>query len=247
MHFASIISLAIFLGVAAAVPAPAEPAIVARDCSAELRRFNIERREKRDLGKRTFYNNIQNVTCVASPDAPRVNYVANPTVRTDVTDGQTGVPMILDVGVMDISTCRPLANTMVEVWSANAQGNYGSFLRGATATSSSGIAEFQTIFPGFSSGAANHINLLVHQESMSSPVAHVGQVFFTDRWTDVVTMQSPYNANTHARMMNAQDPNYATATKSGYSPIVDIESIQDDWPEGVIGYITVGVNPSKSV
>ncbi|KAJ8702099.1 hypothetical protein PTI98_000843 [Pleurotus ostreatus] len=247
MYFSSLVTLAVLFGAAAAVPTPAEHSLVARDCSAEVRRFNIERREKRGLGKRAFYNSIKNATCIVSPDAPRVNYVANPAVRTDVTDGQTGIALTLDVGVMDITTCQPLTNTMVEVWSANAQGNYGSYLRGATATSSSGIAEFQTIFPGYSSDGANHINLLVHQQSLGSPVTHVGQVFFTDRWTEVVSMTSPYNTNTHKLTKNAQDPNYTKASSSGYSPIVDIESINDDWPEGVVGYITVGVNPSKSV
>jgi len=29
----------------------------------------------------------------------------------------SGLELVLDVGLMDITTCKPLANTMVEVWS----------------------------------------------------------------------------------------------------------------------------------
>ncbi|KAF8899107.1 Intradiol ring-cleavage dioxygenase [Infundibulicybe gibba] len=138
---------------------------------------------------------------------------------------------------------------MVEVWSPNAQGSYGStFLRGAYTSASGGVAEFQTIFPGHTSDSANHINLMIHTSStMTGAVSHVGQVFFTDRWTDVVGMYGVYAQNTNARMLNSQDPNYATAGRGGYNAIVDIESIHDDWPEGVVGYITVGVNPSRRV
>lgn len=56
---------------------------------------------------------------------------------------------------------------------------------------------------------------------MTGGVSHVGQVFFTDRWTDVVSMTSPYNANTNARVLNAQDSNYATANSGGYNAVVE--------------------------
>jgi hypothetical protein len=63
---------------------------------------------------------------------------------------------------------------------------------------------------------------MIHtSKSMSGTVSHVGQVFFTDRWTDVVGMTSPYKKNTHTRILNAQDPNYATATAGGYNALVE--------------------------
>ncbi|KAF8899108.1 Intradiol ring-cleavage dioxygenase [Infundibulicybe gibba] len=216
-----------------------------RDCSSEISAFNLARREKRGHAKRTYYSGLLNVTCILSPEAPRDNYVANPLVRQDVTDGQAGIALTLDVGILDVTTCKPLPNAMVEIWSPNAQGNYGSsFLRGAFTSSSNGIAEFQTVFPGFTSSGANHINLMVHTSSaLTSTVSHVGQVFFTDKWTTIIGMSSPYNTNTHARVTNLDDPVYASANSAGFYPVVDVESIHDDWPEGIIGYITVGVKP----
>jgi protocatechuate 3,4-dioxygenase beta subunit len=106
---------------------------------------------------------------------------------------------------------------------ANALGNYGdTFLRGAFTSAANGVAQFQTIFPGFTSDGANHVNLMIHtSDSMSGTVSHIGQVFFTDRWTDVVGMTSEYNQNNHTRMLNARDPNYAAATAGGYNALVE--------------------------
>lgn len=150
--------------------------------------------------------------------------------------------MRLDVTVIDVTTCESMPNVMVEVWSckyeikrpkishyivtvlANAVGSYGSsFLRGAFTSARDGVAQFQTVFPGYTSTGANHVNLMVHaSDSMSgSTVSHVGQVFFTDRWTDVVSMTSPYNQNNNTRVCNSQDPNYAAATTGGYNAHVE--------------------------
>ncbi|KAF9024142.1 aromatic compound dioxygenase [Hymenopellis radicata] len=168
-------------------------------------------------------------------------------MQQDVSDGQAGIAFTLDIGIMDTTSCQPLSGVLVELWSSNATGQYGSFLRGATTTASNGIAEFQTIFPGYASDGANHFSIAVHAtSSMSSPVIHTGQLFFTDRWTDVVSMTADYQGNTNQRMVNSQDPNFAAANGGGYSAIVNVLSIYDDWPEGIIGDITVGVNPSSA-
>ncbi|KAJ7211564.1 aromatic compound dioxygenase, partial [Mycena pura] len=181
---------------------------------------------------------LNRLTCVLAPETPMTDYIANP-VRTDITEGQPGVAFTVDIGVMDTTTCKPLENVMVELWGANAVGEYGStFLRGATQTGSNGIAEFQTIFPGFTTGAANHLSMLVHSTSSeASGVSHSGQLFFTDSWTDVVSQYTNYNENKNARMKNAADPNFAAANKKGFNSIIDTESINDDWPEGIIGYL----------
>jgi len=57
--------------------------------------------------------------------------------------------------------------------------------------------------------------------SLLETILYVGQVFFTDRWTDVVAMTSPYNQNTNHRVLNAQDSNNATANSEGYNAIIE--------------------------
>ncbi|KAJ7724280.1 aromatic compound dioxygenase [Mycena metata] len=205
----------------------------------------------RSLLKRSFYPSMLNTSCVLAPETPSEDYTANPPVRVDVTEGQIGVAFTVDIGVMDVTTCKPLTGVMVEIWSPNAIGEYGTtFLRGATTTGSNGIAEFQTIFPGYTSDSANHLNILVRSSSSeSSSVVHFGRLFFTDPWSDIIDMYTVdgYNENTNTRVRNANDPVFAVANKGGFNSIIDIEEINDDWPEGIVGYITVGVNPKVNV
>jgi len=240
----SFFSIAVVCGLALAVPTAPVP----RDCSAEVREYNMARRDARGLSKRTFYTQMLNTTCVLAPETPSEDYIPDPPIRVDVTENQPGVLFTVDIGVMNTETCQPLTNVMVEIWSSNAVGQYGTtFLRGATTTASNGIAEFKTIFPGYTSDSANHLNILVHASSSeSSGVVHFGRLFFTDPWTDIIGMYTNYNQNKNSRVKNANDPVFAAANKNGFNSIIDIESIGDDWadPEGIIGYITVGVNPA---
>ncbi|KAF5388508.1 hypothetical protein D9757_004713 [Collybiopsis confluens] len=246
MHFSSLaICAAALCGMASAAPA-----LSARDCSAEAAAMNLARRAKRGLSPRSIYPNMPNEICVLAPEIPKTNYVrSGSVVRNNVSDGQAGVQLFMDIGVLDITTCKPLTNTVVEIWSPNAVGKYSNTaLRGAYPTGANGIAEIQTIFPGFTSDGANHINIAVHSgDSMSTTTSHNGRVFFTDGWTNIIGMSSPYNQNTNTRIMDLDDPIYIDANSNGYTAVVDIEEINDDWPEGIVGYITVGINPSLVV
>ncbi|KAJ7170210.1 aromatic compound dioxygenase [Mycena filopes] len=231
MHLSSLLSIAFVCGLAAAVP------------NAPMKRNGVS--------KRSFYPNMLNTTCVLAPETPSEDYVANPPVRVDVTENQIGVAFTVDIGVMDVTTCKPLTDVVVEIWSPNAVGQYGTtFLRGATTTGSNGIAEFQTIYPGYTSDSANHLNILVRSSSSkTSSVVHFGRLFFSDAWSDIIDMYTVdgYNKNTNTRVRNANDPVFKTANKNGFNSIIDVEEIHDDWPEGIIGYITVGVNPNAKV
>ncbi|KAJ4485764.1 aromatic compound dioxygenase [Lentinula aciculospora] len=251
MHFSTLAICAAFLcGIASAYPT--EPrTLVARDCSGEAAALNMARREKRGLSPRSIYPTMPNEICVLAPEIAKENYVlSGSVVRNDVTDGEAGVPLTMDIGVLDMSTCQPLPNAMVEIWSTNAQGEYSSTaLRGAYPSAANGIAEIQTIFPGFNSEGANHMNIAVHSgDSMNSSTSHTGRVFFTDGWTNIISMSSlPYQNNPNIRTLDLNDPVYVEANSNGYTAVVDIEEIEDDWPEGIVGYITVGINPSLVV
>lgn len=41
-------------------------------------------------------------------------------VRSDITEGEEGVELVLDVQVVDTTTCEPLANVALEAWACNA-------------------------------------------------------------------------------------------------------------------------------
>lgn len=111
-------------------------------CSDKVARFN-EKRWKRNLAKRsgsgnsTFqitteaphYQTIQNETCVLAPEVTEGPYwwPESQTLRQDMTEDQPGVPLWLDVGVLDMATCEPLEGVLVDFWHCNATGSYSSF------------------------------------------------------------------------------------------------------------------------
>ncbi|CUA68574.1 hypothetical protein RSOLAG22IIIB_13751 [Rhizoctonia solani] len=127
--------------------------IVARNCAPQIAEFNAKRKAKRDLAKlgvepmlngRHFrrqesvtstatansptYTTIQNSTCVTTPEVTEgPYYVNNELLRQDIRDDQEGVNLVLDIGVMDVTTCQPLDQALVEIWHCNATGHYSGF------------------------------------------------------------------------------------------------------------------------
>ena len=77
-------------------------------------------------------------------------------VRRNIKGDRRGTPLALRFTVVDASSCTRLEDAVVEIWHADADGVYsgvsgnrGTFLRGAQRTNASGVARFDTIFPGW--------------------------------------------------------------------------------------------------
>ncbi|KAG8783724.1 hypothetical protein FRC12_019420 [Ceratobasidium sp. 428] len=74
------------------------------------------------------YKSIQNNTCVLAPEITEGPYfVRNELLRSDIREDQPGVDLELDIGVMDIRTCKPIPKALVQIWSCNSTGFYSSF------------------------------------------------------------------------------------------------------------------------
>ncbi|KAJ7866272.1 hypothetical protein B0H14DRAFT_2573542 [Mycena olivaceomarginata] len=171
------------------------------------------------------------------------DYIANAPIRTNVTESQPRVALTLDIGVLDTTTCKPLSN----LWGPNAVGEYGStFLRGATKTGETlglseisrlltypipsamnGIAEFQTIFPGYTTGSVNHLNILVHPPLRKRPEFRTSASSSSWipglRFVDIIGQYTNYNKNTNTRIRNTVDPSFVAANKNRFNSIVDID------------------------
>ncbi|KAL4946412.1 hypothetical protein BDV06DRAFT_234017 [Aspergillus oleicola] len=76
-----------------------------------------------------YFETIQNDTCVLTPEVTEGPYVfpRSQTLRQDMSEDQAGVPLWLDIGVLDMATCEPLENALVDLWHCNATGSYSSF------------------------------------------------------------------------------------------------------------------------
>lgn len=57
-------------------------------------------------------------------------YIDADKLRRDVTEDQEGIPLALDLTVIDADTCRPLRNAAVDIWHCNATGVYSGYEAG---------------------------------------------------------------------------------------------------------------------
>lgn len=96
----------------------------------------------------------------------------------DITDGKTGVPFELALTIVTAGTCEPIANAMVDVWHADADGVYSAypgqkdsrnldttgqtFLRGIQVTGADGKVTLKSIYPGWYRGRTTHLHFKVH-------------------------------------------------------------------------------------
>ncbi|TGO69159.1 hypothetical protein BOTNAR_0014g00100 [Botryotinia narcissicola] len=118
---------------------------LSKRCASGTANYNKRRYERRNaeaLAKRSgnatytitteapYYDVLKNDTCVLAADVTAGPYYwpRSETLRQDMTEGQAGIPLTLDVGVIDMATCEPLPNALVAFWHCNGTGSYSSFV-----------------------------------------------------------------------------------------------------------------------
>lgn len=185
-------------------------------------------------------------------------------------EDQTGVSVFLDVEVLDVETCEPLANKYVDFWHCNSTGVYGgvvangngnindtsnldaTYLRGVAATNDDGIVQMATIFPGHYIGRTNHIHVLIHSDEITandngtlsgSNAMHVGQFYFDQTLIDTVETTYPYSTNTQEVTTNEEDVIIGEGSE-GDDPIMDVVMLGTNVTDGLLAWIAVGVNTS---
>lgn len=115
---------------------------LSKRCVSKVAQFNEHRhgmrmKAKRDLelersGNTTYqitteppyFDVIQNETCVLAPQTTIGPYwrPSAQLLRQDMSENDPGVPLWLDIGVIDMETCEPLKNALVSLWHCNATG-----------------------------------------------------------------------------------------------------------------------------
>ena len=196
----------------------------------------------------------QSLSCVVRPQLTEGPYFVDERlnrsdIRTDPTTNvaRPGLSLVLKFNVSRISSgaCFPLAGAYVDIWHCDAAGSYSDvrdagfdtrgqqYLRGYQVTDTSGLAQFQTIYPGWYSGRAVHIHFKIRLFTGSQTAYEfTSQLFFDDTLTDQVYTQSPYNAKGIRNTRNNQDGIYngggsqlilnLTQDPQGYTAAFDI-------------------------
>jgi protocatechuate 3,4-dioxygenase beta subunit len=162
-------------------------------------------------------------------------------VRRNIKGDRPGRPLSLRFTVVDASTCTRLENAAVEIWHADASGTYsgvsgnsGNYLRGVQRTNASGVARFETIFPGWYRGRTPHIHMKVF---VSGDEVHTGQVFFRPAVTKTVYSSGVYKSRGQADTSNSADSIYREAGTRALCSLTRKGS-------GYSGTMTVGVDAS---
>lgn len=210
-----------------------------------------------------------NSSCVLTPEVTEgPYYVSGEYVRENIIEDQTGVELILDTQVIDMATCDPVLDAVIEIWHCNSTGVYSgiiasgngigasdptninnTFLRGLKPTDSDGVAQFTTLFPGHYTGRATHIHVLAHFNGTvfangtygGGYVSHVGQLFFDQDLITEVEATSPYTSNTQTLTTNAEDSIFASEAASS-DPIIEYSLLGDNVSAGIFGWVAFGID-----
>lgn len=164
-------------------------------------------------------------SCVLTPTVTVGPYYFDANlVRRDITEGKTGVPMTLNITVVNTAACAVQQGAIVDIWHADANGIYSgysgqpggvntvgqTFLRGIQVTDNTGVATFTTVFPGWYSGRVAHIHFKIRT---SSTTYVISQMFFTEALRlSVYQGYAPYNtrSNVNGDTTLSRDSVYST-------------------------------------
>lgn len=126
-------------------------------------------------------------SCTVSPtetEGPFPTHSPSSYVRTDITDGRTGVAFTINIAIKNKNAnCAALEGALVDIWHCDKDGNYSEyggtqmqstnyttvhFLRGRQVTNANGLVSFTSIFPGWYTSRATHIHVHIYNASGSS-------------------------------------------------------------------------------
>jgi protocatechuate 3,4-dioxygenase beta subunit len=168
--------------------------------------------------------------CFLTPQSIEGPYYLDPgLVRARIAEGRAGIPLRVDLRVIDGATCKPSKRARVDIWHADARGIYSGyegqgdkqelstvgqkFLRGTQFTDSKGAVSFETIYPGWYIGRATHIHFKVFLDRRN---VLTGQMYFPDAVNEFIYANIPAYAerlnpravvNANDRFANFKDPN----------------------------------------
>lgn len=155
-------------------------------------------------------------TCTLAPEQTEGPYYVDDVLRRrNVTEGRPGTPLWITLRVVDAATCTAIPGATVEIWHADADGDYSGysgfagdiFMRGQQLTGNAGAATFRTVYPGWYTGRTVHIHCKVH---VGGGTVHTGQLYFDDALTDAVYQAEPYASRGTRDTRNSGDDIYAS-------------------------------------
>lgn len=177
-------------------------------------------------------------------------YIDEKLERSDISDGRPGIPLTLDLEIVEARNRSPLSGARIDIWHADAAGCYSGFqgqgderaistmdqryLRGTQFSDAAGRVLFTTIYPGWYAGRTAHIHFKVFIDD--KPVS-LGQIYLPDDLNRFVfTTVPPYSARKRRRdTLNREDQVLASTGGRDAFAKVDIA------PDRLIASLTIVV------
>jgi protocatechuate 3,4-dioxygenase beta subunit len=187
---------------------------------------------------------LSSLACILSPEMTEGPFFVEEKLnRSNLLMGESdelitkAVPLKLVIGVykVDGMACMPLPGLQVDIWHANAHGQYSDvasgfiqsvdtkgkqFLRGYQVTGETGIVEFATIYPGWYPSRTIHIHFKIRMPmGGNSAYDFTSQMFFEESTSKEVLAMAPYSSTPGTRMIfNDDDHIYNGTQMNGQKP-----------------------------
>ncbi|KAF5651399.1 aromatic compound dioxygenase [Fusarium tjaetaba] len=186
-------------------------------------------------------------------------------IRSDIVDGEAGVPLHMEVQFIDYKTCEPLKGRYVDTWDCNSTSIYSgvvdevvskasdldtTFFRGIQPTDELGVVSFDTKFPGHYPLRATHVHALVDQNAKLLPnntrqlnsgnISHVDQIFFDQELCNLVDTIELYTSNANKIVKNVEDK-VLYAEVNDMDPVARYTFIGDTVSEGLMAWTVFGI------
>src|ERR1700744_1089367 len=179
--------------------------------------------------------------------------LTNPLDRSDVTDGQTGVPLTLNFVIVNANdSCNVVTDARVDIWHCNKDGYYSGYanqqstlgtksyvgqtwLRGYQLSDSSGVVKFLTIYPGWYGGRATHNHI---EGYVNNVMKKTTQIAFSETINNTVYASSLYAAHGVNPISNEADSIFGNSSTDLANETV---SLTGSVSEGYSGTYAIGL------
>lgn len=185
-------------------------------------------------------------------------YYSTGLIRSDITEGQSGLTTNLAFRIVDADTCLPIAGATVDLWHTNAGGLYSApitamcngndaaaqaarFCRGIQTSDANGYVRFKTIYPGWYSGRTVHMHAAVR---IGNTAIVTTQFYFADKISDYVFRNyAPYTSRSERNTRNTND-NILGGSLTRMAPyILSTNTLRD---RSLIGTKTIAIRTSPT-
>lgn len=172
-------------------------------------------------------------------------------VRSDITEGKTGVPLRLTLTIQDLSGgCTLVAGAAVYIWHCDKDGLYSgysnsqnavqaglTYLRGIQVSDANGQAQFTTIYPGWYAGRITHIHFQVYlNDNLSVTATATSQLAFPAAVTTAV-----YGSALYTKGQNYSVTSFSADNVFGDGTTYQMVAISGDTANGYDASLTVTI------